>query len=496
MKIWIQIFSFGLLTLSMGGCVATPVQSSHPRHLREIVALVRNSVVTVAAFDVDGAISAIGSGFFIDDTGTLVTNHHVLDGAYSGAVKTAEGRRYPIGAVIARNPVVDLIKVQVAIVPERVAPLVLATEEPQVADRVLVIGSPMGLEQTISEGIVSAVRPHPAGGKIYQLTAPISQGSSGGPALNLKGEVIGVVTFQTAKGQNLNFAISSKILQMLPHDADAPTLTEWTLRKSGSDPLLAATLCRQGSQLSINGEYEAALNYFQQATQADPGDEDAWHGLGSCYVGLNQPNEAVAAFQKSIDANPDSASAHFMLAMFHKALAQYPEAIDALLQVIRIDGENIQARLELADTYGDLDQAERQIASLKAILSFKPDHVLTLHRMGQTVGGMGHHDEALALLLRASSLAPDDAGIYFDIGVTYHQKDQPDKALRAYTQAIRADPRMASAHHNLGLLFIAEGNRKLALQQYEILKSLDKDLAESLFEEIYPETLKAVGKQD
>ena len=78
---------------------------------------------------------------------------------------------------------------------------------PSVAERILVVGSPMGLEQTVNEGIVSAVREVPSVGKILQISAPISPGSSGSPVINMKGEVIGVATFQLIEGQNLNFAI-------------------------------------------------------------------------------------------------------------------------------------------------------------------------------------------------------------------------------------------------------------------------------------------------
>jgi hypothetical protein len=82
----------------------------------------------------------------------------------------------------------------------------------------------MGLEQTVSEGIISAVREMPAGGKVFQLTAPISRESSGGPVINLDGKVVGVVTFQVARGQNLNFAVSIDALEMLSDEASQPFL--------------------------------------------------------------------------------------------------------------------------------------------------------------------------------------------------------------------------------------------------------------------------------
>ena len=79
----------------------------------------------------------------------------------------------------------------------------------------MVVGSPMGLEQTVSDGMVSGIRNIHGRGAILQISAPISPGSSGGPVVNLKGEVIGVASFQIGRGQNLNFAIPGKRVQAL-----------------------------------------------------------------------------------------------------------------------------------------------------------------------------------------------------------------------------------------------------------------------------------------
>lgn len=466
-------------------CAGTVAPGQRDWNLKSLVKAIQKSVVTVAAYDMDGDLSAIGSGFFIDRNGTLVTSYHVLNGAYKAEIKTVDGGRYPIGAVIAGNQPVDLITVRVAIPMELAAPVILAEDEPGVADRMAVIGSPMGLAQTISEGIVSAVRQHPSNGKVYQLTAPISEGSSGSPALNLKGQVFGVVTYQSAKGQNLNFAVSVHALDTLTQVPGEISLVEWTLQKSAKDPRLAVMLCSRGMQLSIRGKYKAALDYFQKAAETNPDDPDAWHGLGGCYIGLNQPDNAIEAYRRSIAVNPDNVVPHFMLAMYYKVLKQYQQEIPSLEQVIKLAPDHMRARLELALAYGELDQTEAQIVTLKEMLKLKPDHVPALHLMGQTVGRIGRYDEALNLLSRAGELQPDNAQIQFDIGVTYHFKKLPGEEFRAYIRAIQADPRMAPAHHNIGLLFLNQGNRKLALQQYEILKGLNTELARSLFGKIY-----------
>jgi tetratricopeptide (TPR) repeat protein len=486
-RFWILITL--MMTLWLYGCSggADPLRLTVP-NLKDLVGTVQQSVVTVVNYDVDGDITSIGSGFFISTNGVLLTNLHVLDGAYNAVIKTREGKQYDVTTVMAKSQVVDLIKVRVDIPASEVTPVVLAREAPVVADSIFVVGSPMGLEQTVSEGIISAVREVPGGGNVLQLTAPISRGSSGGPVLNRKGEAIGVVTFQAAKGQNLNFAISVDALEMLSEEPSELSIAEWTIRNSQQGPALAAALCSKGSRLTIQGEYEEALTYFQRAAETNPEDPDAWYGLGSCYVGLDQPDEAIAAYKRPIEKDPDNAVAHFVLAMYYKSIGQHEQVADTLMEVIRIDPENVRARLELGRAYGALQRTSDQIDTVEGILADQPDHIPALLDLGTALGSVGRLDEAIAMLSRANGLEPENELIHYNMGVTYNRMEQPNDAIRAYTQAIRANPRMAPAHFNLGMTYISLGRRKPALDQYEILKSLDKTMASTLFERIYPES--------
>ena len=458
------------------------------RGLKDLVGPVKKSVVTVINYDIDGDISSIGSGFFISTSGVLLTNFHVLDGAYHAEIRTLDGDQFPVTTVLARSKVVDLIKVRVEMPADQITPIATARQAPAVADHIFVVGSPMGLEQTVSEGFVSAVREMPTGGKILQLTAPISRGSSGGPVLNQDGEAIGVVTFQAARGQNLNFAISIDALDTLSEEATQPSIAEWTIRNSKQGPALAAALCSKGSRLSIRGEYEEALTYFKKAVETNPDDPDAWFGLGSCYVGLDQPDDAIAAYRQPIEKDPNNAVAHFILAMYHKAIGQYEQAISPLMELVRIDPDNVRARFELGRVYGELDRTTEQIDVFNAILAQQPNHIPTLLELGTALGKLGRLDEAIAMLNQAEDLEPNNELIHYNIGVTYNRMDRPEKAIRAYTNAIRANPRMAAAHFNLGMTYLNQGRRKLALDQYEILNGLEAEAASALFKSIYPET--------
>jgi S1-C subfamily serine protease len=165
-----------------------------------------------------------GSGFFVRP-GVVVTNHHVVENMMRGTVQLtvsaadATPPTWRITEIIAIDEEADLALLAVpgATRAERPSlPFITTLDKINIGQKVYALGNPEGLTGTISEGIVSAnLR---KGGNIHfvQLTAPISPGSSGGPVINTRGEVIGVAVGALSEGQNLNFAIAApSILPLL-----------------------------------------------------------------------------------------------------------------------------------------------------------------------------------------------------------------------------------------------------------------------------------------
>ena len=154
-----------------------------------------------------------GSGFVIRDD-QIVTNYHVIDNMSIGGVRlVGKEDLYPIEATLAveKNRDLAIIKVVGIDVP---ALSLGDSDAVQIGDKVYVAGNPQGLEGSFSDGIISAIRGGSAD-KFFQMTAPISQGSSGGPVVNARGEVIGVSFATHLEGQNLNFAIPVNYLKAL-----------------------------------------------------------------------------------------------------------------------------------------------------------------------------------------------------------------------------------------------------------------------------------------
>jgi len=179
-----------------------------------------DGVLTIISYDAAGNREAQGSGFILTSDGLAATNFHVLDGASKAIAECCSGRKFDVASIEGFDGDRDLVVFQLRGTGEGGAPHGLplipldTSGDITVGERVVAIGSPQGLENTVSDGIISAIRSYKTT-RYLQITAPISPGSSGGPVLNGSGHAIGIATMQAREGQNLNFAVSSEHLKPL-----------------------------------------------------------------------------------------------------------------------------------------------------------------------------------------------------------------------------------------------------------------------------------------
>jgi S1-C subfamily serine protease len=335
-----------LLAVSLFSFQQTHAQESLP----DLVKRVKPAVVAIATYDADGEPVMTGSGFFLRP-GEVVTNLHVIRGAKRCEVKTLDGKGkvFPVAGTLAVDEEGDLALLSVDMPHERPRATEIAEALPDEGESVFVIGNPLKLEGSVTDGIVSAVREVPNVGKIIQITAPISHGNSGSPVFNLKGQVIGVVTVKVTNGQNINLAIGVARVAAL-RAGQLRSLSAIPARdRIGGD--VAESSYRTGLDSLWLGNYDNALGYFETAANRNPRRADAWVQVGYCKVKQGKNEEAIRAYQHALELKPESEEIHNKLGDAYYYAGRMSEAIASYSRAASICPAFADAHYNLAVAY-------------------------------------------------------------------------------------------------------------------------------------------------
>jgi hypothetical protein len=294
----------GLANAACGGASANAPRMR--MSAREIVDQSSSAVVRIEAGD-----SKVGTGFVIDPKGIIATNLHVIQGEAEIKVRTKDGAQYPVMSIAGMDKDHDLALVR--IYPKQALRPVRLGDSNQVSagDKIYAIGNPLGVfDYTITDGLISQVRPLAADLTLLQISAPISPGSSGGPLFNQFGEVIGVTTAIITQGQSINLAVPANYLRPLIAQPSQIALDEFAKatkeqesdeRKASDDSNNNATIVRQVprhpltvwdgcSQQDVEDVVDAikkaietgAPAYNRQSKSPEEHDYDP-HGYEACY---------------------------------------------------------------------------------------------------------------------------------------------------------------------------------------------------------------------
>jgi Flp pilus assembly protein TadD len=354
-----------LVFLSVIPAIAQQAEETLP----ELIRRVKPAVVAVITYDAKNEIQMTGSGFFIRP-GQVLTNLHVIDGAHHAEIRTLDGKgkTYPADGLLSVDDEGDLAVLSINIPADRARGLEVASALPEEGEKVFVIGNPLRLEGSISDGIVSAVREVPNLGEIVQITAPISHGNSGSPLFNMKGQVIGVITMKVTNGQNINLALGASRLQQL-RPGNLLTFADLPARNKTGAPaeLLAEWWYRNGLNSLWLGNYDSALGYFENAVNKNPNRAEAWIQVGYCKVKQGKNTDAVKAFQRAIQLRPNSFEAYNKLGDAYYYASRFYEAIEAYKQAARIRPDLAEAYYNLGMTYLETGDRAAAIAQLRTL---------------------------------------------------------------------------------------------------------------------------------
>jgi S1-C subfamily serine protease len=216
---------------------ARPQTASQPFDSAQITKKISPGVVLIKGTTSSGEV--LGTGFIISSDGKIATNLHVVEGLKNGGVQLPSGEKFDSFSVLAFDARKDIAIIKI---PGYDLPTVELgnSNNVQVGEPVLAVGSPLGLQGTVTTGVVSSLRDDPTGGgfKVLQTDASVNPGNSGGPLVNRQAQVIGIVTFKIRGGENLNFAVPVNYLRGLVDSLGSPmSLDELRVKLSsgGSD---------------------------------------------------------------------------------------------------------------------------------------------------------------------------------------------------------------------------------------------------------------------
>ena len=431
---------------------------------QEIATKTLDATVLIVMEDANGEIIGFGSGFFVQQN-QIATNYHVIEGATTGTAKqVGQEIEFKITSFSVIDETLDLAIIEVS--DSGVLPLPLGdSDDVVIGDTVYVAGNPRGyLEGTFSHGLVSAIR-ELSTRTLLQITAPISSGSSGGPVLDNKGEVIGVSVAQIKDGQNLNFAIPSNYLNSI------------ISYKNGKANYWA-------------GLYQLSIEYYDAALRLNPDHARVYTWRGIAKYELGQQNAAmqdfydklrlnirlplnyarrktnmrklaheISDYHTAIQQNPDNALAYFGRASVYSRSEEYDTALADCDTAIRLLPNFALAYCMRGLVKHHLEHRISAIQDFDNAIRLNPDFAIFYYQRANAKASFGNYSDAIKDFDVAIQLQPDYALAYSIRGVTKAHLGQQDAAIIDCDKAIQLQPTVA-------YVYIARGSAKLNLRRH------------------------------
>ncbi len=434
----------GALILLFGILVVTGFCYADAEHIyREN----NRSTVVITSYDTKGKPIKLGSGFLVSSDGKAITNYHVVNGAQKVSVRV-EGKELPVEGFLHVDKTNDLTLLKIrgqGFSPVRIG----SSENLAVGSRVYVISSPRGLENSLSEGIVSAVRTVGTQ-KVIQITAPISPGSSGGPVFNDNGQVIAVATFVLKDSQNVNFAIpinaiSNKVAvekavvtREVPKEDYSITAEYWLNR------------CRAYASSHLG---EDGINACDKALAIDANVAEAHFLKAVLLLSLQKVNETITNCAKAIQLTEDEAllaGAHSVRAMAYAFLGRYPYALSDSTYALKLIPEKPEnamliywARMARGASHVMAGNFNQAVSDLDAVMKFRSDISadwlsLTYQYRGHAYFRSGRYREAIDDYKQNIALSPERLpDVYRALGLCYYYLGSKDLGLQNLQTAAR-----------------------------------------------------------
>ncbi len=230
---------------------------------------------------------------------------------------------------------------------------------------------------------------------------------------------------------------------------------------------------------------EEAVNACRESIRLLPDDPRVHKNLGVALLALGRLPDAVDAFREAVRLRPDFDRAWKDMAICYFKLGSYEKAVDAGLEAVRVQPSFYNAHNNLGACYQALGQTESAVKSYKEALRLRPRFARAWSNLAYAYLRLERSEDAVKAYEEAVARAPGDVEARTSLAVLYRNAGRTEDARKALTEALRADPKHGAAHYHLGRLYLEQGNKGAALEEYKVLKDLDPQRANLLFDLVY-----------
>jgi serine protease Do len=479
-----RIFILFFLGLILSSC-------KNDKDISTLISDCESASFIIYTYDEYGSPSGSGSGFFIESSGIAVTNCHVLDGSVKALIITNDSSKYEIEKVIAADLKKDILKFKIRNTDKKQFPILkFSVEPPKKGDRVYCISNPLGLENSFSEGIISAFRSDKTHGKTIQFSAPISPGSSGAAVVNSKGEVVSVATFMKRGGQNLNFGI-------LVNDEIIKSITDDDFSKNNSkfgrqDNFIILNLKSETDPCCVLNAIEFSENLttlYLTWTNLQMTYKDISYGI---WRNLNQQDEGLTI--KVLDDNSKHYIVSSTIGKDRDTRTIVPLATTIHYKIFFPRINNKIARIEITESSkaGSDKWTGITLNDYKSIKNFNLEAFKNIYAFSMLKEGS--LNDARSLFLDIVANDPENVEALNALGVISFAIDNKMDALYYFSKAIEANPTVDFCFSNRAIVYKSQNNYKNAIE--DITKAINLNPNHFEYFDMRKELYKLTGDSD
>ena len=424
-----------------------------------------NGVLKIKAMGEDkGEIVGQGAGFVVKENELVITCYHIVSNAVSVEATNVKGRKIKVEGIVGvdRNLDIAILKIK-----GKAPALNLGnSDEVKMGDRVFAIG---GLELSITEGSVLDLLRYTSSQIVFQSNLAFKEGFSGGPFLNLAGQVVGVTV---DLGKELEFFVPINELRPLIASGKITNFKSWQKEdylKTNQGAFLAGMIYVQQDKPG------RARTHLETVVKTDPNNLEAYFGLADVNTKLRSYDSAAAVYKKIIAIDPNKEEAHLGLGSVYLRKRSYLDAIPPLKKVIEINPQNVGAYFQLGKAYEEQKDYEKALEVYKQYIELdvesKSDAYL---RIGFCAKELGLSEEAINAYLLALEEKPDNVDIYTKLSEIYQTTTEYDKAADSYEKLAEIDEQHAKFYFGkIVNMFDSTGEYEKAIKAAERIKELD-----------------------